>query len=43
MLPKGTLGREQIRKLYIYPENEHPHKAQNPEIIDFKNLIKKIL
>ena len=41
MLPKGTLGREQIRKLYIYPENEHPHKAQNPELIDFKILNKK--
>ena len=41
MLPKGTLGREQFRKLHIYSGNEHPHNAQNPELIDFKNLNKK--
>ena len=41
MLPKGTLGREQIRKLYIYAGSEHPHQAQSPELIDFKNLNKK--
>ena len=41
MLPKGVLGREQLRKLYIYSENEHPHKAQNPELIDFKIFNKK--
>ena len=41
MLPKGTLGREQFKKLHIYSGNEHPHNAQNPELIDFKNLNKK--
>ena len=41
MLPKGTLGREQFKKLYIYSGHEHPHNAQNPELIDFKNLNKK--
>jgi large subunit ribosomal protein L13 len=41
MLPKGTLGREQIRKLHIYAGSEHPHQAQNPELIDFKSLNKK--
>jgi len=29
MLPKGPLGRKIIKKLKVYPENNHPHKAQN--------------
>ena len=41
MLPKGVLGREQFRKLYVYPEDKHPHEAQKPEAIDFKFLNKK--
>jgi len=41
MLPKGTLGREQFKKLYVYSGNEHPHNAQSPELIDFKSLNKK--
>ena len=41
MLPKGTLGREQFRKLYVYSGSEHPHNAQSPELIDFKSLNKK--
>jgi large subunit ribosomal protein L13 len=31
MLPKNTLGREQIKKLKVYSGTDHPHKAQNPE------------
>ena len=30
MLPKNKLGRKMIKKLKIYNNNEHPHKAQNP-------------
>jgi len=41
MLPKGVLGREQLRKLYIYSGNEHPHGAQKPEMIDFKSFNRK--
>ena len=41
MLPKGVLGREQFKKLYVYAESEHPHDAQKPEIIDFKSFNKK--
>lgn len=33
MLPKGPLGRKLFRKLKIYSGSEHPHVAQNPEII----------
>jgi large subunit ribosomal protein L13 len=31
MLPKGPLGRRQIRKLKLYTGDEHPHQAQKPE------------
>ncbi len=41
MLPKGVLGREQFKKLYVYPDIDHPHNAQKPEIIDFKSFNKK--
>ncbi|MBZ0266074.1 50S ribosomal protein L13 [bacterium] len=31
MLPKGKLGRKQIKKLKIYIGPDHPHTAQKPE------------
>jgi large subunit ribosomal protein L13 len=31
MLPKNTLGREQLSKLKVYVGNEHPHQAQQPK------------
>lgn len=31
MLPKGPLGRDQLRKLKVYAGSEHPHKAQKVE------------
>ena len=34
MLPGGVLGRKQLTKLKIYVGNDHPHSAQNPEILD---------
>lgn len=30
MLPKNTLGREQLKKLKVYVGAEHPHQAQQP-------------
>ena len=30
MLPKNSLGRQQLRKLKVYAGPEHPHKAQQP-------------
>jgi large subunit ribosomal protein L13 len=30
MLPKNTLGRQQLSKLKVYAGPEHPHKAQMP-------------
>ena len=31
MLPRGSLGRQQFRKLKIYAGSDHPHQAQSPE------------
>jgi len=31
MLPRTTLGVQQLRKLKIYAGGEHPHQAQKPE------------
>ena len=31
MLPKGRLGREMIKKLFVYAEGEHKHSAQQPK------------
>jgi large subunit ribosomal protein L13 len=31
MLPKGPLGRQMYRKLFVYEGTEHPHAAQNPQ------------
>jgi large subunit ribosomal protein L13 len=43
MLPGGVLGRKQLTKLKIYSGENHPHSAQNPEIIDLKKLNSKNL
>lgn len=31
MLPKNSLGRKQLGKLFVYAEDKHPHEAQQPE------------
>lgn len=31
MLPKGPLGRQMYRKLWVYAGADHPHQAQSPE------------
>ena len=41
MVPKGPLGKEQLRKLYVYSGDKHPHDAQKPEFIDLKTMKKK--
>ena len=32
MLPKGPLGRQQLKKLKVYAGPEHPHAAQAPTL-----------
>jgi ribosomal protein L13, bacterial type len=39
MLPKNTLGRQEIKKLHVYAGSEHNHQAQNPEKLDINKLI----
>jgi large subunit ribosomal protein L13 len=34
MLPKNKLGRAQLKKLKVYAGAEHPHAAQQPELLD---------
>ena len=34
MLPKNQVGRKQLGKLKIYAGPEHPHQAQQPEVLD---------
>ncbi len=34
MLPKNRLGNRLITKLKVYADENHPHKAQNPEKIE---------
>jgi large subunit ribosomal protein L13 len=36
MLPKGVLGRAQAKKLKVYRGENHPHAAQNPEVLELK-------
>ena len=35
MLPKGPLGREMFKKLFVYAGPEHKHAAQKPETLTF--------
>ena len=35
MLPKGPLGREIYKKLYVYAGPDHKHQAQKPEVLTF--------
>ncbi|MBN2542439.1 50S ribosomal protein L13 [bacterium] len=34
MLPHNKLGRKLIKKLFVYSGNEHPHQAQEPEVLE---------
>ncbi|MGM0561034.1 MAG: 50S ribosomal protein L13 [Pseudomonadota bacterium] len=41
MVPSGPLGREQLRKLRVYAGTEHPHEAQQPEVLDIAAMNSK--
>ena len=34
MITRNPLGRQQLRKLKVYAGGEHPHEAQQPEVLD---------
>ena len=41
MLPGGVLSKKQMTNLRVYPDSNHPHEAQKPEVIDLKIKNKK--
>lgn len=36
MMPKNVLGRKMLKKLRTYKGAEHPHEAQNPQVLKIK-------
>ncbi|MBQ6554811.1 MAG: 50S ribosomal protein L13 [Firmicutes bacterium] len=36
MLPKNALGKDMLKKLYVYAGSEHEHQAQKPEVLEIK-------
>lgn len=38
MIPKGILGRQIYKKLFVYAEADHKHEAQKPTPYEFKYL-----
>lgn len=36
MLPKGRLGSQMYKKLFVYAGNKHPHSAQKPQVFELK-------
>ena len=41
MIPRGPLGRMQFGNLRVYAGAEHPHEAQQPEVLDIGALNRK--
>lgn len=41
MISRTPLGREVLKKLYVYSGNEHPHAGQNPEVLDIRSMSDK--
>ena len=41
MLPRGPLGRRQLGNLRVYAGAEHPHEAQQPQVVDVASMNRK--
>lgn len=41
MIPRGPLGRRQMKNLRVYAGSNHPHEAQQPVVLDVAVLNKK--
>jgi large subunit ribosomal protein L13 len=41
MIPRGPLGRDQMRALHLYNGTEHPHAGQSPEPLDVASMNRK--
>ncbi len=38
MIARTPLGRDQLKKLYIYKGENHPHSAQQPQTLDIAKM-----
>ena len=43
MVPRGPLGRQQMRNLRVFAGTEHPHTAQDPQLLDIAAMNPKNL
>ena len=41
MISRNPLGRRQMKKLHVYAGSEHPHEAQQPEVLDVATMNSK--
>ncbi|MGB7409333.1 MAG: 50S ribosomal protein L13, partial [Pontixanthobacter sp.] len=41
MIPRGPLGRDQMRALHLYAGTEHPHGGTNPQVMDVASMNRK--
>ena len=41
MVPRGPLGRDQMRALHLYAGTEHPHGGTQPEVLDVGAMSRK--
>ena len=41
MIPRGPLGRQQMRNLRVFSGTEHDHAAQSPEVLDIAGMNRK--
>lgn len=41
MIPRGPLGRAQMKALHLYTGTEHPHDGQAPQVLDVASMNRK--
>ena len=41
MIPRGPLGRDQMRALHLYNGTDHPHAGQDPKVLDVAAMNRK--
>ena len=41
MIPRGPLGRAQMKALHLYAGTEHPHDGQSPAVLDVASMNRK--
>ena len=41
MIPRGPLGRQQMKALHLYAGTEHPHDGQKPAVLDVASMNRK--